>query len=356
MMDLTTTNLGTLTRRLLFAATLFAGVAQPLSGAAADISPGADPYRREQWGLDRIRVEAAWSDSRGEGTTVAVIDTGVDLSHPDLAGQLAGRGMSFTDDGESAAGAQDEVGHGTHVAGIIAAATDNGIGVAGVAPAAKILPVKVCTPGCAYGDIARGIEYAVKKKVDVINMSLGGPQAIGRGADVLNPAVGDAIEQAWDAGVVIVAAAGNERVPLCNDPSYRENVICVGATVRGDLLADYSNFETVGDNYLVAPGGPTLSVNDCSAKIWSLWLRGSEPGGCSAGGYSAYQGTSMAAPFVTGVAALLAAQGHDNEVIYRAILESAEDLGPPGRDPLFGHGIVDASAALRLAQDTSLNR
>ena len=344
------TNLGTLMRGSLLAALLLAAVAQPLSVAAADTSLPTDPYRNQQWGLDRIRAEEAWSESRGEGAVVAVIDTGVDLSHPDLVGQLAGKGMSFTDAG-SAAGAQDEVGHGTHVAGIIAAATDNGIGVAGVAPAAKILPVRVCTPGCVYEDIARGIRYAVKKKVDVINLSLGAAQVIGRGADVLNPVLSDAIDQAWDAGIVLVAAAGNNNLPLCNEPAYRENVICVGATVRGDQLADYSQFEAVGDNYLVAPGGPTVSVNDCSVKIWSLWLRGSEGDGCSAPGYKASQGTSMATPFVSGVAALLAGQDHDNEVTYNAILESADDLGPPGRDPLFGHGMVDASAALRVAEE-----
>lgn len=319
----------------------------------------SDPYRGAQWGLDRIEAADAWTVSNGTGALVAVVDTGVDLGHPDLAGNLASSGADFVEPNGTCTGgkknrtcvqddAQDANGHGTHVAGIIAAVTDNGTGVAGVAPKAKILPVRVLdAEGSGTTDqVAAGIRYAADQRAQVINLSLGFLSGVGEVVSLLGDLdpVHSAIAYAQSKGAVVVIAAGNDAFPLCSEPSAASGVICVGSTDSNDLRSWFSNGDaTMMKNYLVAPGGHALT---CAGDIMSTYLR-SAGSGCAESGYDALAGTSMATPHVAGVAALLASQGRTASEIIGCILGSADDLGTPGRDSVYGYGRLNAARAVR---------
>ena len=228
--------------------------------------------------LAPIRVDRAWDVSKGSGVTVAVIDTGVDLNHPDLAGRLvAGRDIANND-----ATPQDDVGHGTMVAGIIAADRNNHRGVAGIAPLANIMPIKVLG-GDGSGDdtdIAAGIDWARTHGADVINLSLGGPST----DVVLQQAVADAIA----AGIVVVAAAGNDGAETVGYPASYPGVIAVSATTHTGALAAFSSYGARVD--LAAPG----------LDITSTALGSSEA-------YDVESGTSFSSPIVAGIAALVRA-------------------------------------------------
>jgi len=190
-------------------AAVAAGVAAPSASASND------PLFSRQWGLDQINAPAAWARGvRGAGATIAVLDTGVDLTHPDLQGQLVA-GVDLVP-GAQGTSPQDEQGHGTHVAGIAAAATDNGTGGAGTAPAAKVMPVRVldASGSGAAATIVAGIRYAADHGADVISMSLGELPIVGQ-TPALNAELEAAVAYAWNHGAVIVAAAGNESFPLC---------------------------------------------------------------------------------------------------------------------------------------------
>jgi serine protease len=309
----------------------------------------SDPFLDRQWGLTNIHAEAAWSVTDGTGATIAIVDTGVDVEHPDLAANvLSPADADFTGDGDDD-GAQDENGHGTHVAGIAAAARGNGVGGAGVAPGAKILAVRVLDEGgtgSALG-VANGINYAADKGADVINLSLGATSGLGQVGQLQGDyeLVYEAIDHAWAGGAVVVVAAGNDAFPLCTEPAAAPKALCVGATDANDLRSFFSNSDaTMTRAYLVAPGGNGLS---CAGEIFSTYLRSAPKSPCSpSSGYDAIAGTSMATPFVSGVAALLASRGLTNDQILDCLLETADDLGAPGRDPVFGYGLVDAQAAV----------
>ena len=334
-----------------------------LVSMSPSVAATSDPLRPKQWGLDRIQAEAAWPVSSGAGALVAVLDTGVDLSHPDLAANIVGPGRDFVEpDGTCTGnrktgrtcvqdGAQDKNGHGTHVAGTIAAVTNNGVGVAGVAPGARILPVRVLdAEGSGTTDqIAAGVRYAADQGADVINLSLGFLSGAGEVYNVLGELdpVYDAFAYATSKGSVVVVAAGNDSVPLCAEPSAAPGVICVGATDRNDLKSWYSNSDaTTTKNYVVAPGGAGGVF--CADDIVSTYLRGADSV-CESDGYEAAAGTSMATPHVVGVAALLAAKGDGRDAIVRKILATADDLGAPGKDSVYGSGRVNALRAVTAA-------
>jgi serine protease len=308
-----------------------------------------DPFFARQWGLTNIHAEAAWSVTDGAGATIAIVDSGVDIDHPDLAANVVSPAdADFTGDSDPD-GAQDENGHGTHVAGIAAAARGNGVGGAGTAPGAKILPVRVLdeegTGSATF--VANGIQYAADHGADVINLSLGATAGLGQAGQLLGDfdLVYEAVDYAWTKGAVVVVAAGNDSFPLCSEPSNAPTALCVGATDVNDLRSYFSNSDaTMTRPYLVAPGGDGLT---CSGDIFSTYLRTAPKTVCSpSDGYDAIAGTSMATPFVSGVAALLASRGLTNEQIVDCLLETADDLGPPGRDPVFGYGRVNARAAV----------
>jgi serine protease len=330
--------------------------------ATAAAAPPNDPlYGPYQWGPKQIRAEQAWATSTGAGQTIAIVDSGVDLSHPDLAGKIAG-GATFTGcaatgpcgngDWESGgAGGRPASPHGTHVAGIAAATTGNGVGIAGVAPDARILAVKSLTEdGGTFEEIAAGIRWSVDNGADVINMSLGalpGVQALA--ITGLETSVRDAVDYAVANDVVVVAAAGNDFASICGEPAFDPDILCVTSTDRNELRSAFSNFgvSQAPDNVVAGPGG--AAVLACEDDVVSTVPAGAE-GTCSNGaGYDFYAGTSMATPHVAGVAALLTAQGRSAADVVRVLKATARTpvLGLRGvYTPVYGHGIVDAAAAV----------
>jgi serine protease len=308
-----------------------------------------DTYFNKQWGLVKIQAEQAWATTNGTGALVAVVDTGADLTHPDLDANLVTFPDSDFIDPNGGDGAQDENGHGTHVSGIVAAETGNGIGVAGVAPGAKVLPVRVLdADGSGTTDvIGEGIRYAADKGADVINLSLGIQSGVDQVAKIVGAldAVYDAIDYAVSKGAVVVVAAGNDSVPLCAEPSGHPQVICVGATDSRDLRSYYSNSDpTLTKKFVVAPGGGGLT---CADDIFSTYLRSQPASVCSSeAGYEAIAGTSMAAPHVSGLAALLVSKGLSGAAVVTCITSTADDLGIPGRDPVYGFGRINAARAV----------
>jgi subtilisin family serine protease len=288
----------------------------------------SDPLRAHQWGLDMIGADAAHAVSNGSGAVVAVVDTGVKADHPDLAGQTL-PGHDFVDNDDTP---QDGNGHGTHVTGVIDALSGNGIGVESVAPGAKVLPVRVLD-NSGEGDadtVAAGVDWATAHGADVINLSLGGALPIVGGS---SDAFDAALDRALNRGIVVVAAAGNDGLPVCEQPSGQGRLLCVGAVDRRGNRSYFSNFGMgLG---LVAPGGSGLPGQD--EDILSTW---------NDGGYMELAGTSQATPFVSGVAALLVSKGIRGQAAVQRILATARDAGPIGPDAEYGAGIVDAARAV----------
>ena len=306
-----------------------------------------DPYYKHQWHLDQIQMPAAWTRSRGEGAVVAVIDTGVLAASrgrfkqaPDLADTRFVPGYDFVDDDDQP---DDEHGHGTHVAGTIAQSTNNGLGVAGVAPGVSIMPVRVLDGRGAgrWGSVAAGIRWAADNGADVINLSLGGGMP--------SVSIRNAVAHAHSKGVVVVAAAGNTGRGSVQYPAAHRFVVAVGAVRFDETLSFYSSYGTHLD--VVAPGGD-LRVDQNGdglpdGVIQNTMLRG-DPGRHD---YIGYQGTSMAAPHVAGVAALLRASGvQDPDAIERLLKSSAKAKDDTKR---YGSGLIQADGALRAASQGS---
>lgn len=331
--------------------------------ASADTASTNDPLNAQQWGLDQVHAEQAWAASTGKGQVIAVVDTGVDLNHPDLRSQLV-PGATFAGCGEQPAPCGngdwkgvDGVGqetdkHGTHVAGIAAAATNNGTGIAGVAPDAKIMPIKALEDGSGtFDEIGAGIRYAADNGADVINLSLGS----GIGTQLLTllglqTGAKDAIAHAQEQGVSVIASAGNQTAPLCATPAWETGALCVTATDPEEQRASYSNLGITPDAKVVsAPGGHGSET--CQQDVLSTVPSGlGTRQGCGNAEYDALAGTSMSAPHVAGVAALLSAQGRNAAQVEEALINTAREPGTDelgSYDPLYGHGIVDAAAAVQ---------
>jgi len=333
----------------------------PVATARTTVKPPNDPLFRYQFYLSAIQIPSAWAFSRGAGATVAVLDTGVAYENrgpyrraPDLNRFVPG--YDFVDGDHHP---NDQNGHGTHVAGTIAESTNNGIGAAGVAYGAKIMPVRVLDADGA-GDIvaiARGLRYAARRRVAVINLSLEFDPSV-RAARI--PDIISAIRYARSKGVLIVGAAGNQASSLTAYPARARNVMAVAATTIRGCQADYSN--SGFDLDIAAPGGGTDAANTDTAYDAQV-CRPTETGNFifqqtftngvrSFGLPGGYEGTSMAAPHVAGVAALVIASGrlgpHPSPAAVEQHLEAtARDIGKPGFDPRYGHGLLDAAAALR---------
>lgn len=357
------------------------------------------------WGLKAIRAGSAWPISQGKGAVVAVVDTGVDLEHPDLAANLwknpgetgivngvdlATNGIDddqngFIDDssGWNFVGdtndPSDDNGHGTHVSGTIAAIGNNGIGIIGVAPMAKVMPVKVLNhtgSGEASG-IAQGIKYAVDMGADVINLSLGcGERCLD------NPIFVDAVSYAVQNGVLVVKAAGNsaDDVALYSPENQNlEKPIVVSAHTQSSQLAGFSNYGDYVD--ISAPGGGDANYferedqgqsQNLYSNILSLlakkntlenemqgapqWIGPYVLG--QADQYVRLGGTSMAAPHVSGAVALLVSRFplFTNLQIKRLLFANARDLGDSGNDRSFGFGGLDLTAALNDASPMPVAR
>jgi subtilisin family serine protease len=302
-----------------------------LTLTAGSASAADDPLRSSQWYLDDIHADAAQKVTTGKGVTVAVVDSGVDDSHPDLAGVVV-NGPDFVDNDSDP---NDEQGHGTAIAGIIAAQANNGIGVRGAAPGVKILAIRVLDKNNSgtTDNEAKGIDAAVRMGAQVINLSItAAPNALE--AILPSSLLVVAIEKAVNAGVVVVAAAGNYALPLCSQPTLVARILCVGGVNRQLTRSSYSNYGLRVD--IVAPGGETTSQDDAIVSTG----RG--------GSYTASAGTSEAAPQVAAAAALLRSQGVPASEVIDRLTGTATDIGPAGMDLTYGYGLLNMSAAVGL--------
>jgi subtilisin family serine protease len=298
---------------------------------AAPADAAGDPARARQWNLDRIGADAARRVADGSGVVVAVVDSGVDLTHEDLVGKLV-PGHDFVDGDDVP---QDAYGHGTHVAGLITAATGNGRGIAGVAPGAKVMPVRVlgADGSGSLDDVVAGVRWAVAHGAKVVNLSLGeDTQAL------LGPTFGDVLREAWAAGVVPVVSAGNQF--LTGSGFHDEPALVVSATDRNDGKPTYASGVGAAQWGISAPGGELPDLG-AEGAIFSTYWTGKAPNQ-----YAYLAGTSQAAPQVSAAVAILLSTGRftPTQAVHR-LLDTAKDLGAPGRDPTFGAGRLDLAAA-----------
>ncbi|MEX2393709.1 MAG: S8 family serine peptidase [Actinomycetota bacterium] len=299
---------------------------------ASPAGAATDPYIDRQWGLARIGAPEAWSVGKGDGATIAIVDTGVDRSHVDLKGNIV-PGYDFVD-GDS--DPSDENGHGTHVAGIAAAVAGNGHGVAGVAPEAKIMPIRVLdADGYGYAsDIDEGVRWAVAHGADVVNMSLGDNVVV---ENLMGGTLADTVDYAWSKGVVPVISAGNDE--FFRTELRAAKTLLVTATTRTDAKASYATSVGFAPWGIAAPGGDNSEgIED---TVFSTYWSTSKPNA-----YGWGQGTSMAAPHVAGGAAVLRGLGLSPQATVDRLLDTAKDIGASGDDFTFGHGRVDVAAAI----------
>lgn len=329
--------------------------AEPNYIARAFFAPN-DPFYRYQWHLSNsvyggINIEPAWDRAVGTGVVVAIVDTGVAYENfgkyylaPDLAGTSFVPGYDFVNKDSHP---NDDNGHGTHVAGTVAQKTNNNLGAAGTAFGSSIMPLKVLDKNGAgtYANVANGIIWAADHGAKVINLSLGG--------SVPSLTLENAVAYAYGKGVTVVAAAGNDSLSSASYPAaYDAYVIAVGATRYDETLAYYSNYGPSVD--LVAPGGDLRVDQNADGYGDGVLQQTFTRGKLNKFGYFFFQGTSMAAPHVSGAAALVISNGVLGPDAVRAALQnSAEDLGTPGRDATYGWGLLNASAAVPITATTT---
>jgi subtilisin family serine protease len=311
-----------------------------------------DPFFPDQWGLDQIDAPEAWDTTTGSGTvSIAIIDSGIDTTHPDLSGRLwvnpgeiAGNSLDDDNNGQvddvngwdfanSDNDPSDDNGHGTQVAGIVGAATDNGAGIAGVCWNCKLMNVKVMQAGgvANYSDIGAGVLYAAQKGARVINISLGGYS----NSSALQTAIQSAVNTY---GAVVVAGAGNDNLETPFYPAAYDEVLAVVGTDSIDAKVGLSNFGTWVD--IAAP-----------SEAISTTFQG--------GDYGSVDGTSYAAPFVAGVAGLLRSQHSDwsADTVRAHLIQTADDIEAqnPGFEGKLGSGRVNADTAVNTAAQPLLD-
>ncbi|MDQ3757362.1 MAG: S8 family serine peptidase, partial [Actinomycetota bacterium] len=315
--------------RLLVAAT--AGLLLGILPAQAANDPGAPA----QWNMSLVGAESGWSGG-GKGITIAIVDSGVDMAHEDLAGRVL-PGQNFVTPNGSA---QDDLGHGTHVAGIAAATTNNRKGVVGIAPQATLLPVKVfdkdgATSGTSVYD---GIRWAADNGAHVINLSL----SVALRTKFVRVPISDAelssaVRYAWGKGVICVLSSGNDGAiasAFATEPG-----VVVTATTPQDQLAPYANDVGAARWGMAAPGGAGGDADE--DDVLSTYWVASEPNQ-----YAWAAGTSMAAPHVSGAAAVLRGLGLSPQQTVDRLLATARDLAPAGEDSRFGYGRLDVAKAV----------
>ncbi|HAM79657.1 S8 family peptidase [Ornithinibacillus bavariensis] len=276
-----------------------------------------DPYFSPsyQYGLFNTYASQAWDVARGSSNQeIAVLDTGVDYNHPDLDGKVI-RGYDFV---QNDMAPMDQNGHGTHVAGIAAAETNNATGIAGMAPNTKILAVRVldANGSGSLANIADGIIYAADAGAEVINLSLG--------CDCATKTLENAVNYAWNKGVVLVAAAGNDGVNTTFEPASYANVIAVGAVDSNNRKASFSNWGTWVD--VMAPGVDIASTYPGNRYVYM-------------------SGTSMASPYVAGQAALLKGQNRSNSQVRAAIQNTASSMSGVGT--YVKYGLINVNNSVR---------
>ena len=324
-----------------------AGIAAVLLGSSPSAAY-ADSVRRDQWQIRELDAPSAWALSSGDGVTVAVIDSGVDATHPDLIGQVL-PGADFVDG--TTDGRIDPVGHGTTVAGLIAGRDDDSSGVVGLAPHAKILPVRVLDKNNRYDDpaiVAKGITWAVDHGATVINLSLGGQLR----SDVLATALAYAAQH----DVVVIACTGNVTADSTSRdvwyPAREAGVVAVAGLVSADAMPAAA--PPTADRSAVGGAGGSGSTE----SLWNGSLTGAPTvlvapavnllGAKAGGGYWRVQGTSFAAPLVAATASLIRSRYPTLTApnVINRLISTARDLGRPGRDSQYGYGEVDPAAAL----------
>ena len=291
-----------------------------------------DPYLAQQWGLSKIDSIDAWGIIPVNiSAVVAVIDSGITSTHPDLKNRIASGGKSFIGYGSSSS-LSDRNGHGTEVSGIIAAETNNSIGICGVAgtSSVKILPLKTADDqGSSYlSDVIEAIDYAISKDVDVINLSMGSTEP----SDIEN----EAIQRAFQAGIVVVASAGNDENSSYEYPASYDNVISVGSIAEDGSVSYFSNYNDMVD--IVAPG----------EEIYTCTTRGSYT-------KEDVTGTSFSAPMVSAVAAVL--KSIDPTLtpsqIETILTSTAVDYGSNGKDDYYGYGVLNFYNAVNRISPSS---
>jgi subtilisin family serine protease len=328
---------------------------ETMDPAAHDPSQAGFYQAGYQWDMEVIGADDAWAGgATGEGVTVAILDSGIDPYHPDMAGLIdASRSVAFVPYiGPPAPPWADDNFHGTHVAGTV---VTNGIGTSGVAPHTTLMAVKVCfyTGGCPFSAILSGIVHAADNDADVINMSLGGFLDKSSSA-ALHSILNRVVNYAGRNGVVVVSSAGNSGFDLDHlgrdfdagsfeaTPCENGNGMCISATNRDDELAGYSNYGRSAVS-IAAPGGEggffTGVLSPCSSTSVVIPI-------CQSGNYWLWlSGTSMAAPHVAGAAALLAGQGYRANRIKTLLQQTADDLGRKGADALYSKGRLNVFEA-----------
>lgn len=317
------------------------------AGKAARPGFPDDPCFRYQWHLAQIGAQKAWKQGQGQGVVVAVIDTGISRVG-DLANTTFVPGYNFVDDKPDA---QDDHGHGTHVAGTIAQSTHNGIGVAGVAFKASLMPLKVLSArgSGSMAAIAQAIRWAADHGANVVNMSLGGPFPVN--------AIHNAVKYARSKGVIVVAAAGNDGRGRVSYPGRYADVVAVAATQFDENATFYSNWGKTID--LAAPGGNVRVDQNGDGQPDGVLQNTVVPGQTHKQDYLWFMGTSMASPHVAGVAALLVGAGITQPDAVETLLlttarvpKSQAGKATQGQriDDHYGAGIVDADAALARAR------
>lgn len=295
----------------------------------ADTFP-TDPLFPSQYGPQIIRTPTAWDVTTGSPETIiAVIDTGIDCSHPDLVGKCVNGYNAITDLPIAPDANSDDHGHGTHVGSTAAGATNNAIGVAGICWHCRIMPVKVLDSGGGgeWLTLAEGIRWATDNGADIINMSLGGSLA--------DPTVDSAVNYAYASGVIVISACGNSGSEPCLYPASFQNSMAVTCTTNTDARCSFSSQGLEAD--VAAPGSGILAAVPTGAC--SL---------CDPSGYKLLSGTSMSTPHVAGVAGLIRSlhPEYTVEQVWGLLQQSADDKGTVGFDRQFGFGRVNAFRAV----------
>lgn len=289
-----------------------------------------DPDYNRQWNMDIIAAPHAWDLSTGsDQVSVAIVDSGLDVAHPEFAGRVAAARDEIDNDDVP----QDTCDHGTHVAGILGARGNNGIGIAGLGWNVNLIPVRVLTANQSRcdgteADIHDGILWALEHGARIINLSLGALPASGTTCEQSFPVMSAAVRDAYEMGALVVAASGNQSAAAIACPARQVQAMAVGASTPADTRAIYSNYGAELD--VVAPGDDIYSTIPDS--------------------YAAMSGTSMAVPHVSGLAALIWSQtpGLSNDQVGDIIRFSADDLWPSGKDDYFGYGRINGWRALGL--------
>ena len=285
------------------------------------LSEPNDPEYDQQWYLPNIQAPDAWDISLGEDAVIGLIDSGIDFTHPDLTANILSEGYDF---GDSDDDPTDLYGHGTKMGGVIAAIQNNSLGISGVAPQGKILPIKVSqgSTGTLTGSsVAEAIIYTTDQEARIINLSLFLTDE--------SPVVTDAVTYAVEAGVILVAAAGQDGGGAVRFPARLEDVIAVSATDDTDELWFKSNY------------GPEIDLSAPGKSIYTT-KRG--------GIYTTESGTSFSSAMVSAVTALLIAHypGLTRDQVTERLFAGVDDLGNAGKDEKFGYGKINALKVLEL--------